>query len=186
MMWSIELVLMWLRKNWLPLLMCAIMFAGYKYYQYLLKESYEAGYQTAKKDDKNIAEKREKEILKQRLSDKDALERKQLVELTLRDNRIRELDQSSDGLRTELARIRQLANHYTGTQSSGNSAREAVVLLAELLNESQDAYRRTAAEADRYYLAGMTCQLQYNSLRGNYETQTTQSGGKAYVQHDDK
>lgn len=183
---SIKLVLMWLRKNWLPLLMCAIMFAGYKYHQHLLKESYEVGFEDAKKDYEARAAKREKEFLQQRLSDKDTLERKQLGELALRDNRIRELDQSSDGLRTELGRIRQLANHYTGSQSSGNSAREAVVLLAELLNESQDAYRRTAAEADRYYLAGMTCQLQYNSLRGNYETQTTQSGGKAYVQHDDK
>lgn len=185
-MLSIKLVLMWLRKNWLPLLMCAIMFTGYKYHQHLVKESYEVGYETAKTDDANIAEKREKEFLKQRLSDKDALERKQLGELALRDDRIRELDQSSVGLRTELSRIRQLANHYTGSQSSGNSAREAVDLLAELLGESQDAYRRAAAEADRYYLAGMTCQLQYNSLRGDHETQTTQSGGKAYVQHDDK
>lgn len=182
---SIKLVLMWLRKNWLPLLMCAIMFAGYKYHQHLIEESYEVGFEDAKKDYEARAAKREKEFFQQRISDKDALERKQLGELALRDDRIRELDVSADGMRTELSRIRELANHYTGAQSFGNSARAAVDLLAQLLGESQDAYRRTAAEADRYYLAGMTCQLQYNSLRGTYETQTTQSGGKTYVQHDD-
>ena len=31
--------------------------------------------------------------------------------------------------------------------------------------ESNDAYRRTAEEADKYYNAGLTCERQYDSLR---------------------
>lgn len=180
-----ELVL-WLRKNWLTLLLCAIMFAGYKYHQHLVKEAHESGYEDGKKATEQIAESREKKLLEQRLADKNALEQKQQAELALRDNRILELDNAADGMRTELERIARLAGHYTGVKSSGDSARKAVGLLAELLRESQDAYRTTAAEADRYYLAGMTCQQQYNSLRGNYEAKTTEGGSQTHVKLNDR
>ena len=181
-----ELVLLWLRKNWLTLLLCAIMFAGYKYHQQLVKDAHESGYEDGKKATEQIAESREKKLLEQRLADKNALEQKQQAELALRDNRILELDNAADGMRTELERIARLASHYTGVKSSGDSARKAVGLLAELLRESQDAYRTTAAEADRYYLAGMTCQQQYNSLRGNYEAKTTEGGSQTHVKHNDR
>lgn len=180
-----ELVL-WLRKNWLTLLLCAIMFAGYKYHQHLVKDAHESGYEDGKKATEQIAESREKKLLEQRLADKNALEQKQQAELALRDNRILELDNAADGMRTELERIARLAGHYTGVKSSGDSARKAVGLLAELLRESQDAYRTTAAEADRYYLAGMTCQQQYNSLRGNYEAKTTEGGSQTHVKLNDR
>lgn len=180
-----ELVL-WLRKNWLTLLLCAIMFAGYKYHQQLVKEAHESGYEDGKKATEQIAESREKKLLEQRLADKNALEQKQQAELALRDNRILELDNAADGMRTELERIARLASRHTGVKSSGDSARKAVGLLAELLRESQDAYRTTAAEADRYYLAGMTCQQQYNSLRGNYEAKTTEGGSQTHVKPNDR
>lgn len=180
-----ELVL-WLRKNWLTLLLCAIMFAGYKYHQHLVKEAHESGYEDGKKATEQIAESREKKLLEQRLADKNALEQKQQAELALRDNRILELDNAADGMRTELERIARLASQPTGVKSSGDSARKAVGLLAELLRESQDAYRTTAAEADRYYLAGMTCQQQYNSLRGNYEAKTTEGGSQTHVKLNDR
>ena len=180
-----ELVL-WLRKNWLTLLLCAIMFAGYKYHQHLVKEAHESGYEDGKKATEQIAESREKKLLEQRLADKNALEQKQQAELALRDNRILELDNAADGMRTELERIARLAGRHTGVKSSGDSARKAVSLLAELLRESQDAYRTTAAEADRYYFAGMTCQQQYNSLRGNYEAKTTEGGSQTHVKHNDR
>lgn len=181
-----ELVLLWLRKNWLTLLLCAIMFAGYKYHQHLVKDAHESGYEDGKKATERIAESREKKLLEQRLADKNALEQKQQAELALRDNRILELDNAADGMRTELERIARLASHHTGVKSSGDSARKAVGLLAELLRESQDAYRTTAAEADRYYLAGMTCQQQYNSLRGNYEAKTTEGGSQTHVKLNDR
>lgn len=73
-------------------------------------------------------------------------------------------ESSAKRLRGELNRIRQLAIQYTGTKSSGKTTREVVVMLAQLLDESSDAYRRTAEEADRYYNAGLTCERQYESL----------------------
>ena len=74
-------------------------------------------------------------------------------------------ESSAKRMRGELDRIRQLASKYTGTESSGKTAREVVIVLTQLLDESNNAYRRTAEEADRYYNAGLTCQKQYDSLR---------------------
>lgn len=74
-------------------------------------------------------------------------------------------ESSAKRLRGELDRIRQLASQYTGTQPPGKTTREVVVMLAQLLDESNDAYRRTAEEADGYYNAGLTCERQYDSLR---------------------
>ena len=54
-----ELVLLWLRKNWLTLLLCAIMFVGYKYHQHLVKEAYQDGYSESQADAANESQKRE-------------------------------------------------------------------------------------------------------------------------------
>lgn len=74
-------------------------------------------------------------------------------------------ESSAKRMRGELDRIRQLASQYTGTESSGKTAREVIIMLGGMLEESNDAYRRTAEEADGYYNAGLSCQLQYDSLR---------------------
>ena len=76
-------------------------------------------------------------------------------------------ESSAKRMRGELDRIRQLASRYTGTESSGKTAREVIIMLGGMLEESNDAYRRTAEEADGYYNAGLTCQRQYDSLRNN-------------------
>lgn len=70
----------------------------------------------------------------------------------------------SGRLLAETERIRKLAEHYTGTQPASVPTRKVIVMLTKLLDESNDAYRRTAEEADRYYNAGLTCQKQYESL----------------------
>ena len=70
----------------------------------------------------------------------------------------------SGRLRAETERIRKLAERYTGTQPTSVPTRKVIVMLTQLLDESNDAYRRTAEEADRYYNAGLTCQKQYESL----------------------
>ncbi|MES1628458.1 DUF2514 family protein [Escherichia coli] len=67
-------------------------------------------------------------------------------------------------LLAETERIRKLAEHYTGTQPASVPTRKVIVMLTKLLDESNDAYRRTAEEADRYYNSGLTCQKQYESL----------------------
>lgn len=70
----------------------------------------------------------------------------------------------SGRLLAETERIRKLAERYTGTQPESVSTRKVIIMLTKLLDESNDAYRRTAEEADRYYNSGMTCQKQYESL----------------------
>lgn len=70
----------------------------------------------------------------------------------------------SGRLRAETERIRKLAERYTGTKPASVPTRKVIVMLTKLLDESNDAYRRTAEEADRYYNAGLTCQKQYESL----------------------
>ena len=70
----------------------------------------------------------------------------------------------SGRLLAETERIRKLAEHYTGTQTASVPTRKVIVMLTKLLDESNDAYRRTAEEADRYYNSGLTCQKQYESL----------------------
>lgn len=71
---------------------------------------------------------------------------------------------SADRMREETDRIRKLAERYTGTQPASISTRKVIVMLTQLLDESNDSYRRTAEEADRYYNSGLTCQKQYESL----------------------
>ena len=87
---------------------------------------------------------------------------------------------SFDRVRSELDRIRELASNYTGPQSTSTSTRQVVVMLTDMLTTSNEAYRRTAEEADNYYNAGLICQNQYLSLRGEYDKAKS---GKAYVEN---
>ena len=123
-------------------------------------QRYDAGYAKAiaeqKEADKQEEQRRDAE--KQKIQD-DAQQR---IDVARRD--AVDAESSAKRLRGELDRIRQLASQYTGTQSPGKTTREVVVMLTQLLDESNDAYRRTAEEADRYYNAGLTCERQYDSL----------------------
>lgn len=124
-------------------------------------QRYDAGYAKAIAEQKE-ADKREEQ---RRDAEKQKIQAdaQQRVDVARRD--AVDAESSANRLRGELDRIRQLASKYTGTQSSGKTAREVVIVLTQLLDESNDAYRRTAEEADRYYNAGLTCQRQYDSLR---------------------
>lgn len=76
---------------------------------------------------------------------------------------------SADGLQQQLAQLRQqFADSETGKLSSAASASaaksQAIILLTELLSESNEAAREYAKEADRAYIAGQTCERVYDSL----------------------
>jgi len=77
---------------------------------------------------------------------------------------------SADRLREQLAQLRrQFADSETGKLSSAASASasksQAIILLTQLLSESNEAAREYAKEADRAYSAGQTCERIYNSLK---------------------
>lgn len=124
-------------------------------------QRYDAGYAKAiaeqKEADKREEQRRDAE--KQRIQ----ADAQQRIDVARRD--AVDAESSAKRMRGELDRIRQLASQYTGTESSGKAAREVIIMLGGMLEESNDAYRRTAEEADRYYNAGLTCQRQYDSLR---------------------
>lgn len=124
-------------------------------------QRYDAGYAKAiaeqKEADKREEQRRDAE--KQKIQ----VDAQQRIDVARRD--AVDAESSAKRMRGELDRIRQFASKYTGTESSGKTAREVIIMLGGMLEESNDAYRRTAEEADRYYNAGLTCQLQYDSLR---------------------
>lgn len=123
-------------------------------------QRYDAGYAKAfakqKEADKREEQRRDAE--KQKIQ----ADAQQRIDVARRD--AVDAESSAKRMRGELDRIRQLASKYTGTESSGKTAREVVIMLTQLLDESNNAYRRTAEEADRYYNAGLTCETQYDSL----------------------
>ena len=85
-------------------------------------------------------------------------------------NRDRDIALSQlDGLHGELNRIRKIGQRYTGPQSSGTSTGEIINMLADLYEASERDYNAAAAEADDYYNAGLTCEIQYDSLKAKYD-----------------
>ncbi|TBM26650.1 DUF2514 family protein [Hafnia paralvei] len=76
---------------------------------------------------------------------------------------------SADGVREQLSQLRrQFADSETGKLSSAASSSasksQAIILLTELLSESNAAAREYAKEADRAYSAGRTCEQTYDSV----------------------
>lgn len=69
------------------------------------------------------------------------------------------------GLQKQLASIKQYAEDHTGVITPGGTARDAVVLLADMLGQCAERYQRVAGFADEAHNAGLTCQAQYKSLR---------------------
>lgn len=78
-------------------------------------------------------------------------------------------DRAGVGLRKQLDTLqRQLAGSETGRLSAtvaASSARtEASILLAQLLSESDEMAGKYAAEADRNYVAGQSCERTYDKV----------------------
>lgn len=124
-------------------------------------QRYDAGYAKAVAEQKE-ADKREEQ---RRDAEKQKIQAdaQQRIDVARRD--AVDAEYSAKRMRGELDRIRQLASQYTGAESSGKTTSEVIIMLGGMLEESNDAYRRTAEEADGYYNAGLTCQRQYDSLR---------------------
>jgi predicted RNase H-like nuclease (RuvC/YqgF family) len=77
---------------------------------------------------------------------------------------------SASRLREQLTQLRkQFADSETGKLSNaataGASKSQAIILLTQLLSESNEAAGEYAKEADRAYGAGRTCERIYDSVR---------------------
>ncbi|MGQ7806839.1 DUF2514 family protein [Hafnia alvei] len=78
---------------------------------------------------------------------------------------------SADGLQQQLIQLRQqFADSETGKLSSAASSSasksQAIILLTQLLSESNEAAGEYAKEADRAYRAGQTCERVYDKVSG--------------------
>ncbi|MGO3014409.1 MAG: DUF2514 family protein, partial [Hafnia alvei] len=76
---------------------------------------------------------------------------------------------SADRLQQQLIQLRQqFADSETGKLSSAASSSasksQAIILLTELLSESNEAAGEYAKEADRAYSAGQTCERIFNKV----------------------
>lgn len=125
------------------------------------KEKYHSGYLAAVEAQKV----KDKEASEQHEQDKKTIEHEAQSRIDAARADAINAAASADRMREETDRIRKLAERYTGTQPASISTRKVIIMLTQLLDESNDSYRRTAEEADRYYNSGLTCQDQYNSLR---------------------
>jgi hypothetical protein len=124
------------------------------------KEKYNSGYLAAVEAQKV----KDKEASEQHEQDKKTIEQEAQGRIDAARADAINAAASADRMREETDRIRKLAERYTGTQPASISTRKVIVMLTQLLDESNDSYRRTAEEADRYYNSGLTCQKQYESL----------------------
>lgn len=74
-------------------------------------------------------------------------------------------DDAADGLRGELARLKRAAR-CPGAAAGSASGRDSTAVLADLLEEVEQAGRAMAAEADRRGVAGRMCERSADAVKG--------------------
>ncbi|EDY7994912.1 DUF2514 domain-containing protein [Salmonella enterica] len=122
---------------------------------------YEAGYAQAKADQKQADD----NARSQRDKEKAQIEREAQSRIDVARVDAEHANSAADGLRAELDKTKQLAEHYTGSFPIGTPASKVIGVLADMLEESNRSYIATAEEAERYRSAGLTCERQYDSLK---------------------
>lgn len=122
---------------------------------------YDAGYAQAQSDQKQADDK----ALAQRNKEKTQIERDALSRIESARADADFAAASSGRLQSELDKIKRIAEHYTGTFPTGTPASKVIGVLADMLEESNRVYNATAAEAEKYRIAGESCEQQYDSLK---------------------
>ncbi|HCO4509971.1 TPA: DUF2514 family protein [Escherichia coli] len=125
---------------------------------------YDAGYAQAQADQKQADDK----ARSQRDQEKTQIEREAQSRIDVARIDAEHANTAADGLRAELDKTKQLAEHYTGSFPTGTPASKVIGVLADMLEESNRSYIAAAEEADRYRSAGLTCERQYDSLKAGH------------------
>lgn len=97
-------------------------------------------------------------------AEKTKLERQHAAELAAANADAVAAGKSADRLRGQLNEVRRLASDYSGAVGVSTSARDTVVLLADVLEKSVQRNRDLADYADHTRIAGQLCERQYDSL----------------------
>ncbi|HDP9605165.1 TPA: DUF2514 family protein [Escherichia coli] len=122
---------------------------------------YKAGYAKAQADQIEIDDK----ARSQREQEKTQIERDALSRIESARADADFAAASSGRLQSELDKIKRFAEHYTGTFPTGTPASKVISVLADMLEESNRTYIETAEEAERYRVAGESCEQQYDALK---------------------
>ncbi|ELF8990029.1 DUF2514 family protein [Salmonella enterica] len=122
---------------------------------------YDAGYTQAQADQKQADDK----ARAQRNQEKTQIEREAQSRIDVARVDAEHANTAADGLRAELDKTKRLAEHYTGSFPTGTPASKVIGVLADMLEESNRTYVATAEEAERYRVAGESCEKQYDALK---------------------
>lgn len=125
---------------------------------------YDAGYAQAQADQNQADEK----ARSQRDQEKTQIEREAQSRIDVARIDAEHANTAADGLRAELDKTKRLAEHYTGSFPAGTPASKVISVLADMLEESNRVYNATAAEAEKYRIAGESCERQYDALKKRY------------------
>ncbi|EFT2849762.1 DUF2514 domain-containing protein [Escherichia coli] len=121
---------------------------------------YAAGYAKAKSDQKQADDKsRQRNEKEKATSEREAQQRIDQARNDALDAAAR-----AGRLQQQLVAIREQLRQYNATISSGASAADTGVLLADVLSKSLERNRQLAEYADRAAEAGRVCERQYDSL----------------------
>ncbi|MDH0321279.1 DUF2514 domain-containing protein [Citrobacter freundii] len=122
---------------------------------------YDAGYAQAQADQKQADDK----ARAQRDQEKTQIERDAISRIEAARADADFAAAYSGRLQSELDKIKRFAEHYTGTFPTGTPASKVIGVLADMLEESNRTYVATAEEAERYRVAGESCEQQYDALK---------------------
>lgn len=125
---------------------------------------YDAGYAKAQADQKQADD----NARSQRDKEKAQIEREAQSRIDVARVDAEHANTASNGLRAELDKTKRLAEHYTGSFPTGTPASKVIGVLADMLEESNRSYIAAAEEAERYRVAGLTCERQYDSLKAGH------------------
>ena len=143
------------------LMLAALIIGGVVAWNVHGDRQYDAGYAQAQADQKQADEK----ARAQRDQENTQIEREAQSRIDVARVDAEHANTAADSLRDELDKTRLLAEHYTGTFPAGTPASKVIGVLADMLEESNRVYNATAAEAEKYRIAGESCEQQYDSLK---------------------
>lgn len=125
------------------------------------KAKYNSGYLAAVEAQKV----KDKEASEQHEQDKKTIEREAQSRIDAARADASAAAVKSGRLQQQLTTIRKQLVDYSRTESIGNPAASTGVLLSDVLQRSVERNRQLAEYADAARSAGLTCQVQYESLR---------------------